>query len=92
MVVETDWPSSGSCSGVTLSQSGIALSPSGQETWVNGIKNALSEVSGGHGIGIVYWEPGWIGNDALGSGCSNNLVVDDSGNTLTSISLFSSDM
>lgn len=32
---------------------------------MNGIKNTLSEVSGGHGIGIVYWEPGWIGNDGV---------------------------
>ncbi|KAE9404658.1 endogalactanase [Gymnopus androsaceus JB14] len=92
LIVETDWPSSGSCPGVTLSESGISLTPAGQETWVNGIKTVLSEVSGGHGLGIVYWEPGWIGNDALGSGCSDNLVVDDSGNTLASIALFSADM
>ncbi|KAF5389599.1 hypothetical protein D9757_004189 [Collybiopsis confluens] len=91
MVVETDWPSSGSCPGVTLSQSG-SISPAGQQTWVNGIKNVLSEVSGGKGLGIVYWEPGWIGNDGLGSACTTNLVVDDSGNTLSSIALFSADM
>ncbi|KAF9066770.1 endogalactanase [Rhodocollybia butyracea] len=92
LIVETDWPSSGSCPGVTLSQGGIALTPAGQETWVNGIKTVLSEVSGGHGKGIVYWEPGWIGNAGLGSACSDNLVVDNSGNTLASIALFSADM
>ncbi|KAJ3858030.1 glycoside hydrolase family 53 protein [Lentinula lateritia] len=91
MVVETDWPSSGSCSGVTLSED-FAISTSGQESWVSGITEILAGLSDGHGLGVVYWEPGWIGNDGLGSGCSNNLVVDDSGNTLASIDLFSADM
>ncbi|KAJ3827576.1 glycoside hydrolase family 53 protein [Lentinula raphanica] len=91
MVVETDWPSSGSCSGVTLSEN-FAISTSGQESWVSGITEILAGLSDGHGLGVVYWEPGWIGNDGLGSSCSDNLVVDDSGNTLASIDLFSADM
>ncbi|KAJ3764054.1 glycoside hydrolase family 53 protein [Lentinula raphanica] len=91
MVVETDWPSSGSCSGVTLSED-FAISTSGQESWVTGITEILAGLSDGHGLGVVYWEPGWIGNDGLGSSCSDNLVVDDSGNTLASIDLFSADM
>ncbi|KAJ3933513.1 MAG: glycoside hydrolase family 53 protein [Lentinula lateritia] len=91
MVVETDWPSSGSCSGVTLSED-FAISTSGQESWVSGITEILAGLSDGHGLGVVYWEPGWIGNDGLGSACSSNLVVDDSGNTLASIDLFSADM
>ncbi|KAJ3783581.1 glycoside hydrolase family 53 protein [Lentinula boryana] len=91
MIVETDWPSSGSCSGVTLSED-FAISTSGQESWVSGITEILAGLSDGHGLGVVYWEPGWIGNDGLGSGCSDNLVVDDSGNTLASIDLFSADM
>ncbi|KAH7878624.1 endogalactanase [Lentinula edodes] len=81
MVVETDWPSSGSCSGVTLSED-FAISTSGQESWVSGITEILAGLSDGHGLGVVYWEPGWIGND----------VVDDSGNTLASVDLFSADM
>ncbi|KAJ4490284.1 arabinogalactan endo-1,4-beta-galactosidase [Lentinula aciculospora] len=62
MIVETDWPSSGSCSGVTLSED-FAVSTSGQESWVSGITDILAGLSDGHGQGVVYWEPGWIGND-----------------------------
>jgi arabinogalactan endo-1,4-beta-galactosidase len=69
MVVETDWPATGSC-GVTLSEQSIPISVTGQSTWVNGIKNVLAALPGGHGTGIIYWEPGWIGNGGLGSSCS----------------------
>ncbi|KAJ7064661.1 glycoside hydrolase family 53 protein [Mycena amicta] len=89
MVVETDWPES--CSGVALSQN-IAVSVAGQQSWVLGIRNVLSAISGSHGIGISYWEPAWIGNAGLGSACADNLVVDSSGNTRTSIAMFSADM
>ncbi|PPQ91634.1 hypothetical protein CVT25_013189 [Psilocybe cyanescens] len=89
MVVETDWPVS--CTGVSLSDSS-AISAAGQSQWVSKIRDALSGLSGGHGLGIVYWEPGWIGNANLGSGCSDNLLVDGSGNTRSSISMFSNSM
>ncbi|KAF9010122.1 arabinogalactan endo-1,4-beta-galactosidase [Cyathus striatus] len=82
MIVETDWPVS--CSGVSLSESSIPVSVSGQ--------NVLSGLPGGHGKGIVYWEPGWVGNANLGSGCSDNLLVDGSGATRSSISMFSNSM
>lgn len=70
MVVETDWPAIGSCPGVSLSENSISISTNGQIQWVNGIKNVLNQLPGGHGIGFVYWEPGWIGNAGLGSSCS----------------------
>ncbi len=70
MVVETDWPATGSCGGVTLSERSIAISASGQETWVKGIRDVLTSISGGRGTGIVYWEPAWIGNAGLGSSCA----------------------
>jgi len=91
MVVETDWPSSGNCDGVTLSED-IAISTAGQESWVDGITNVLADLSDGLGLGVVYWEPGWVGNDDLGSGCSDNLLVSDAGATLASIVLFSEDI
>ncbi|CAK5278370.1 unnamed protein product [Mycena citricolor] len=109
MVVETNWPVT--CSGVSLSEPSVAISTSGQETWVKDIRNVLSGLSGGHGIGIVYWEPGWIGNagkrfirrtsEPFSSLVSkllgplvryDNLLVDGSGNTRTSIAMFSADM
>ncbi|KAJ7094016.1 arabinogalactan endo-1,4-beta-galactosidase [Mycena belliarum] len=90
MIVETDWAVS--CSGVTMSESSIPVSVAGQQQWVLGIRNVLSSISGGHGLGIVYWEPAWIGNAGLGSSCSDALLVDGSGNTRTSIAMFSADM
>jgi len=88
MVVETDWPVS--CSGVTLSDTAVPISAAGQSTWVGDIKTTLSAVTGA--LGICYWEPGWVGNANLGSGCADNLLVDSSGNTRTSIAMFSADM
>ncbi|PPQ92270.1 hypothetical protein CVT25_008578 [Psilocybe cyanescens] len=90
MVVETDWPTS--CSGVALSEPSVPISAAGQSTWVADIRNVLSGLSGGHGLGIVYWEPGWVGNANLGSSCADTLLVDSSGNTRSSISMFSSSM
>lgn len=52
-----------------MSESSIAISAAGQQTWVNGIKTVLTNL-GSHGIGIAYWEPAWIGNAGLGSSCA----------------------
>lgn len=73
MVVETDWPAV--CSGVTMSETSVAISAAGQSAWVAGIRTALQGLSGGRGVGIVYWEPGWIGNAGLGSSCSVRTFV-----------------
>ncbi|KAF8875399.1 endogalactanase [Gymnopilus junonius] len=90
MVVETDWPAV--CSGVTLSNTAVPISAAGQSTWVSDIRNVLSGLPGGRGLGIVYWEPGWVGNAGLGSSCADNLLVDSSGNSRSSISMFSLSM
>ncbi|KAE9404643.1 glycoside hydrolase family 53 protein [Gymnopus androsaceus JB14] len=89
MIVETDWPSSGTCDGVTLSED-LPISTTGQEEWISGITDVLNDLDGA--LGVVYWEPGWIGNDDLGSGCSDNLLVSDEGETLASIVLFADDI
>ncbi|KAF8155939.1 endogalactanase [Crassisporium funariophilum] len=90
MVVETDWPAVGPCNGVTLSEKSVPISVAGQSTWISNIRTVLSSISGGHGLGIVYWEPAWIGNAGLGSACVDNLLVDGSGTTRSSISIFAS--
>ncbi|KAI0776225.1 arabinogalactan endo-1,4-beta-galactosidase [Trametes elegans] len=90
VVAETDWPVS--CSGVSLTEPGVPVSASGQQTWVNDIKNVLTSLPNGLGQGIFYWEPGWIGNANLGSGCSDNLLVSSNGATRESINIFSQDM
>ncbi|EJC99940.1 arabinogalactan endo-1,4-beta-galactosidase [Fomitiporia mediterranea MF3/22] len=86
LIAETDWPVS--CSSVTLSETSIPKSAAGQQTWVHDVENVLTGLSGGHGLGVVYWEPGWIGNAGLGSACADALLVDSSGATRSSINLF----
>ncbi|OSD04611.1 glycoside hydrolase family 53 protein [Trametes coccinea BRFM310] len=90
VVAETDWPVS--CSGVHLTEPSIPVSTSGQETWVNDIKNVLAGLPNGRGQGIFYWEPGWVGSAALGSACADNLLVSSTGATRDSINIFSQDM
>ncbi|KAG7448735.1 endogalactanase [Guyanagaster necrorhizus] len=87
MIVETDWPYE--CSSVVLSES-ISVSVSGQETWMSDIKTMLEDLSDDHGVGLFYWEPGWIGNAGLGSSCEDNLLVDSSGKARDSMSVFGS--
>ncbi|KAI0638409.1 arabinogalactan endo-1,4-beta-galactosidase [Trametes polyzona] len=86
VVAETDWPVS--CSGVHLTEPSIPVSTSGQQTWIADIKNVLQSLPNGAGQGIFYWEPGWIGNANLGSGCSDNLLVSSNGATRDSINIF----
>jgi hypothetical protein len=67
MVVETNWPAV--CSGVTLSEK-FPVSAAGQSQWLNEVKNIVNGLPNGRGTGLLYWEPGWIGNANLGSSCS----------------------
>ncbi|KAH9937998.1 arabinogalactan endo-1,4-beta-galactosidase [Fomitopsis serialis] len=90
VVAETNWPAV--CSGVTLSEPEIPISAQGQEEWTGDIKSVLNGLPDGLGQGIYYWEPGWIGNAALGSSCSDNLLVDSSGAVRQSIDIFGDDM
>ncbi|KAF9027755.1 arabinogalactan endo-1,4-beta-galactosidase [Hymenopellis radicata] len=91
MLVETDWPVE--CPGVDLTED-IPVSATGQVTWVGDLVNILDGLSGGHGAGFVYWEPAWIGMlvrtscFSLGSGCSDNLLVEYSGVARTSMEMF----
>ena len=68
MVVETNWPVV--CPGVNISNKSVPISTAGQLKWVAGIINVIEGLSGGHGLGILYWEPGWVGNAGLGSSCA----------------------
>ncbi|KZT05654.1 glycoside hydrolase family 53 protein [Laetiporus sulphureus 93-53] len=90
VVAETDWPVS--CPGVNLSDTSIPISVAGQAEWVADIRSVLESLPDSMGQGIYYWEPGWVGNAALGSSCSNNLLVTSSGEAEASISMFSRDM
>lgn len=82
IVAETDWPAV-ACS--TALSASYAQTPAGQVSWISAITSVLSGLPNGHGKGILYWEPAWIGNAALGSSCSDNLVVDSSGKARSSV-------
>ena len=73
IVAETNWPVT--CSGVTLSESSVPVSAAGQVTWIEDITSVLNSLPNELGQGILYWEPGWVGNAALGSGCSVRLYL-----------------
>jgi len=85
IVAETDWPAT-SCS-VALSAS-FPDSPAGQSQWMTGIINVLKALPKGLGQGFLYWEPGWIGNANLGSGCADNLLVSSTGTMRSSVAMF----
>jgi len=79
MVVEVNWPFS--CPGVTLSEPSLPTGASGQASFVGKVQTIVEGLPNGKGTGFVYWEPGWIGNAALGSSCQDNILVDYNGNT-----------
>ncbi|KAH7103425.1 arabinogalactan endo-1,4-beta-galactosidase [Auriculariales sp. MPI-PUGE-AT-0066] len=82
IVAETDWPAT-ACS-TTLSAS-YAKSPAGQVAWSQAIVNVLKALPNGLGQGLLYWEPGWIGNAGLGSSCADNLLVGSDGTSRSSV-------
>jgi len=86
IVAETNWPDS--CSGVALSEPSIPVSVAGQTTWIKDVINIVKGLSGGHGKGIFYWEPAWLGHGSLGSPCSDNLLFDNSGKAFASINAY----
>ncbi|CCL98582.1 uncharacterized protein FIBRA_00583 [Fibroporia radiculosa] len=90
VIAETDWPVT--CPNVTLSEPTIPVSAIGQEVWTSDIRDVLLSLPGSLGQGIYYWEPGWIGNAALGSSCPDNLLVSPSGDARPSIAIFETDM
>lgn len=72
-MAETDWPVA--CpSSVALSEPNISLSTAGQQSWVHDIENILTELPEKRGLGVVYWEPGWVGSSSLGSPCSVSAI------------------
>lgn len=89
IVAETDWPAA--CPKPAYSfpsdTTSIPKSAAGQTTWLKDVAAVVAGVSGGDGL--FYWEPAWIQNAGLGSSCSDNLMVDQSGTASSSLSVFS---
>jgi arabinogalactan endo-1,4-beta-galactosidase len=73
MVVETNWPVVCDTTDTPLSEPTIPADIEGQIIWTEVIFAVLNSVNLNYGdkaLGIVYWEPGWMGNAALGSACA----------------------
>ncbi|KAL4776278.1 Arabinogalactan endo-beta-1,4-galactanase A [Aspergillus nidulans var. acristatus] len=88
LVVETDWPVQCSSPEYAFPSdlSSIPFSADGQETFLGRLAETLEDVGG---VGIYYWEPGWVDNAGLGSSCEDNLMVDWRDRTVReSISVF----
>jgi arabinogalactan endo-1,4-beta-galactosidase len=34
--------------------------PAGQAAWAEALREVLCRVPGGHGVGFLFWEPGWL--------------------------------
>jgi len=65
----------------------IPFSAAGQATWMKQVAAIVAATPGG--VGLYYWEPGFLGNAGLGSSCADNLMVDSSGTIRSSVSVFS---
>lgn len=87
-VVETNWPVS--CPNPKYSfpsdVRNIPFSAAGQATYVTKVANVVSSVS--RGVGLFYWEPAWVHNANLGSSCADNTMFSQSGQALSSLSVF----
>ena len=68
MIAETSWPAACNTEATPLSEPTIPVSVEGQTIWIKDIVAILNKLS--KAIGIVYWEPAWVNNSALGSSCS----------------------
>lgn len=66
----------------------IPFNATGQTTWVKEVAKRVSEVEGG--IGVEYWEIGWLTNAGLGqTGCEDNIMFEYEGNARESLAVFS---
>ncbi|KAF4552526.1 putative glycosyl hydrolase family 53 protein 4 [Elsinoe fawcettii] len=66
-VVETDWPTK--CPNGKVLSERYPWGTAGQVQWVQATVKTLQAVPNGLGAGLFYWEPGFVNNTSLGSGC-----------------------
>ncbi|KAN0092978.1 glycoside hydrolase family 53 protein [Tylopilus felleus] len=92
MVAETGWPVVCNTEAVPLSEPSIPVGVQGQITWIEdvvAVLNSVNHIHGNKALGIVYWEPGWTTNSALGSLCADVLLVTSDGVAMQSMTMFS---
>jgi len=88
VVAETNWPYSCPSPAYAFPSdtTSIPFSAAGQTTFVQDVANVVKATSGG--AGLFYWEPAWIQNAGLGSSCSDNLMVGQTGVARSSLAVF----
>ena len=87
-VAETNWPTS--CPNPKYKfpsdATYIPISEAGQAEWIEEVAKIVAGTK--NGVGLFYWEPGFLGNAALGSSCADNLMVKSDGTIKSSFSAF----
>lgn len=88
VVAETDWPVN--CPSPQYAfpsdTKSIPFSDAGQTQWMQKVAAIVAGTS--RGVGLYYWEPGFVGNAGLGSSCWDNLMVDSSGKARNALNVF----
>ncbi|KAH6675341.1 arabinogalactan endo-1,4-beta-galactosidase [Plectosphaerella plurivora] len=88
VVAETNWPTS--CPSPRFpfpaDLRDIPFSAAGQSEFIRRVAGVVSGIS--RGVGLYYWEPAWMNNQALGSSCDSNTLFSWPGNALSSMSVF----
>jgi arabinogalactan endo-1,4-beta-galactosidase len=76
----------------TQLRAGYSASPGGQLSFVSDVLSILAEAPGGHGGGLLYWEPEWIPGvgwePGAGTPNDNLTLFDFQGHALPSIASF----
>lgn len=90
VVSELDWPTSCPSPAYTFPSDlkDIPFSAAGQTEFIKRVAAVVAGVS--NGVGLYYWEPAWVNNQALGSSCSSNTLFSWPGTALSSLSVFKS--
>lgn len=66
----------------------IPFNATGQSTWVKEVASRVEAIEGG--IGVEYWEIGWVQSAGLGlTGCEDNIMFEYEGNARESLAVFS---
>lgn len=89
VVAELDWPTSCPNSRYDFPSDikSIPFIAAGQATFIEQVASVVAGVKNGNGL--FYWEPAWIHNANLGSSCADNCMFSQSGQALSSMSVFS---
>jgi arabinogalactan endo-1,4-beta-galactosidase len=89
VVAETNWPTACPSPQYQFPSDvrDIPFTEAGQRTFIQRVANVVSSVP--RGVGLYYWEPAWMNNQALGSSCSSNTLFAWPGRALSSLNVFS---